>query len=125
MAIALIFYFAVFTSQARFVTELFLNFWETDFLYIVSLAFLSYVYIFLFFAFLVNWCNIADRFMGKVRGKWIRRIIPSVVLFATASFTVGWGLEAEGSAFLTWNPVVVLFRCIWVYTFEFLVNIFA
>lgn len=112
LAIALVFYFLVFNSQAMFVRELFSQGWEMDYLYLLSMAVFSYGYVFLFFAFLVNWCNIADRFLPKVKQRWMRRVIPAVILFATASFCAGWGLDIEGETFLTWNPVVFLVKCI-------------
>lgn len=113
LAIAIMFYLAVIISQAEYVKELFDKATKMDTWYLMALAIWSYGYIFLFFAFLTNWANIADRFFPKVEPPVMKRITGAVILFAATSLAIGWTLEVNGETFLSWNPVVFLFTRMW------------
>lgn len=71
----------------------------------ICVLFLCHVYLFFFFAFLVNWLNISDRFFKRIKIKWLRRVVPALVLFVGASVFAAAVLP---EAFFLANPVVFI-----------------
>ena len=112
LAIALVFYLFAFSSQVILINYIIKASPKEDAIFSLVVLFLSYVYIFMFFAFLVNWCNIADKFCRPIKNKYLRRIVPALTLFVTASCVIFMIYPLKPQAFFMANPVVFLLNTI-------------
>ena len=81
----------------------------TDLPLYICVLLLCHVYLFFFFAFLVNWFNISDRFFKRIKIKWLRRVVPALLLFVGASLFAAVILP---EAFFIANPVVFIVNVI-------------
>ncbi len=111
LAVALVFYLFAISTEITMMNYVFSQ-PLGDGLFAFSVVMVTNIYVFLFFAFLVNWCNIADRFCRKIKNKFLRRIIPATALFVAASCVIMIIVPLRPMAFFLANPVVLLLRVI-------------